>query len=123
MLDTTYGPNRTYRSVQISREAMIVVTGANADCPGQVMPSDVEQFKSEAMMVRYAVIVEEHEEGGEPCIERLEVPGSLLHAVLRVLMVPGISLEHGLRPRHLRILAITPIGASLEERVALSSSL
>ena len=98
-------------------------TQRGLDYPGQVIPYSQEKIETEASRVVYAVIVKEQEEGGEPCIERIEVPGSLLHAVLRVLLVPGISLEHGLRPRHLQILAITPIGPSLEERVAVDFSL
>ena len=85
---------------------------ANADRPGQVMLCDLEQLESEAKMVVYAVIVKEEEEGGgQACIQRIEVPGSFLQALLRVLLVPSISFQHGLRPRNLIILGINPIGS------------
>lgn len=93
----------------------------NTDYPGQVTQCTVKQLKSEAMMVVYAVIIEENEEEGPSSIHRMQVPGSFLQAVLRILLVPGISLQHGLTPRDLRILAISPldpVGDCLDEALS-----
>jgi len=98
-----------------------VNTQHRLDYPGQAIERN--NLEKEASQVIYEVLIEEELQDGESSIEYVEVPGRFLDTILHVLLVPGISLQYGLRPRHLRIIAITPIGPSLEERLSLSSSL
>jgi len=99
------------------RGVRIVSTQRGLDYPGQAIERN--DLEKEASHVIYQILIEEELQDGEASVEYIEVPGRFLDAILHVLLVPGISLQYGLPVMRLRILGITPIGPSLDERLRL----